>query len=167
MLNHEGFRAAGGERRSASGAWRKVSTTARALEQLRSAGLTKDRTYHGHVYHNCFVGSEAVTWMMDNLPSCADGEGGGGRAAAVALGNQMMEGGVVTHRRRDKHDGMESTHRFEDSNRFYCFCAEIGSHSQNFQTDYGVSSDDKKGRRAAAACAQRPPSHARLAAVCS
>ena len=52
-----------------------------------AAGLLADRTYRMRKYRQCFVGSEAVDWILENAERCS-----GERRAAVALGNRLLRG---------------------------------------------------------------------------
>lgn len=48
-----------------------------------------DRRYRLQVYRTCFVGSEAVSWMVDNLG--VDKEG------ALSVGKKLMNAGIISH----------------------------------------------------------------------
>ena len=73
-----------------------------------AAGLLADRTYHMRKYRQCFVGSEAVDWILENAERC-----GGERRAAVALGNRLLQFGHIRH--------VTEEHEFEDAPLFYEF----------------------------------------------
>jgi len=49
----------------------------------------KNRKYHFKTYSNCFIGSEAVDWMVENLNVS--------RATAAELGQKMMNMGFFVH----------------------------------------------------------------------
>ena len=63
-----------------------------------------DRQYRFVTYERCFVGSEAVQWMLDSRLVNSE-------AAAVALGNQMIRLGFVHH--------VLNEHVFENKYLFY------------------------------------------------
>jgi potassium efflux system protein len=70
-------------------------------------GVTiKDRRYHFRVYHSCFVGSEAVDWMVKefNLKNRND---------AVLLGQLLGKRGAFHH--------VVNEHPFKDDFLFYRF----------------------------------------------
>lgn len=67
----------------------------------------EDRWYHLRRYPKCFVGTEAVAWMLDNLPELRS------RADAVRLGNELMEASLIYH--------VADSHEFADGHFFYEF----------------------------------------------
>ncbi|PNW84735.1 hypothetical protein CHLRE_03g156550v5 [Chlamydomonas reinhardtii] len=73
---------------------------------MRGGVRIKDRRYLFRCYRACFVGQEAVAWLV------AAGAAAG-PAEAVALGNSMMEAGLFHH--------VVYEHRFEDDYLFYRF----------------------------------------------
>lgn len=78
--------------------------------KMRSPGGLdiKDRRYRLHVYHSCFVGSEAVDWLVQNH-TCT-------REEAIELGQILVEKGIIHH--------VIDQHPFEDSYLFYRFYAD-------------------------------------------
>lgn len=54
----------------------------------------KDRRYRLTIYRNCFVGSEAVQWMLTSGTAQT-------RQDAVSLGLLMQEAGLIEHCVRD------------------------------------------------------------------
>jgi len=70
------------------------------------ANLTKDRYYRLTKYKNCFVGNEAVDWLIrtDKVKN---------RVEAVELMRIVMQLGAIKH--------VTSAHRFEDDYLFYKF----------------------------------------------
>jgi hypothetical protein len=83
---------------------------ARLAERMRAPdGVpTRDRRHRLAVYPRCFVGSEAVDWLLR--------AGELTRSEAVALGQRLVERGFVRHV-LDEHD-------FRDGNFFYAFRGE-------------------------------------------
>uniref|UniRef100_A0A7S3LJY5 DEP domain-containing protein n=1 Tax=Aplanochytrium stocchinoi TaxID=215587 RepID=A0A7S3LJY5_9STRA len=67
---------------------------------------SKDRKYHLQTFKNCFIGSEAVTEMVDSglVPS---------RDEAVQLGKEMLKEGLLKH--------VTDDNDFEDERLFYRF----------------------------------------------
>ncbi|KAI0560228.1 Pyridine nucleotide-disulfide oxidoreductase [Gracilaria domingensis] len=66
----------------------------------------KDRRYRLQTYKSCFVGSEAVQWLVTSGSAQS-------RADAVRLGLLMQEAGIIEHCLRD--------HDFKDEELFYKF----------------------------------------------
>ena len=64
------------------------------------------RTYHFHEYEKCFVGKEAVTWMIENR-LCKK------REDAVLLAKEWKKRGYIRH--------VENQQEFEDQKYFYSF----------------------------------------------
>ena len=61
------------------------------LHQILSSELRiKDRTYHFKTYSNCFLGSDAVECLSNYAP-------GGCQDQALAIGNNLIEFGVMHH----------------------------------------------------------------------
>lgn len=78
-------------------------------EQLRAGVEIKDRRHYLRVFKNCFVGSDAVAFMVSSgMTSCAED--------AVALGNALLDAGLLAHVVRD--------HDFQDKALFYRFTAD-------------------------------------------
>jgi hypothetical protein len=62
--------------------------------RMRAALPTKDRAYAMRTYKACFLGEDAVQWLL------APGPGGGGleaEAAALAVGRRLLEEGCFEH----------------------------------------------------------------------
>ncbi|KAG2440245.1 hypothetical protein HXX76_004357 [Chlamydomonas incerta] len=97
---------------------------------LRGGVRIKDRRYLFRCYRACFVGQEAVAWLV------AAGAAAG-PAEAVALGNSMMEAGLFHH--------VVYEHRFEDDYLFYRFTDD----------DYAGGAAGAAGALAAAAAGKR------------
>lgn len=76
---------------------------------LRANVAIKDRRYRLRTYPQCFVGSEAVRWLVDS-GIAADVD------QAVALGNALLDEGVIHHVVRD--------HRFENRELYYRFAGD-------------------------------------------
>ena len=76
-------------------------------QQMRMPGGldVRDRMYKLHSYKHCFVGREAVDWIVQRL--------GLQRAAAVQLGQRLVSLDLIRHV-RDEHD-------FKDENLFFGF----------------------------------------------
>ncbi|GMH32235.1 hypothetical protein BSKO_00069 [Bryopsis sp. KO-2023] len=81
----------------------------KAQRMMESIEL-KDRQYHLKTYKNCFVGMDAVDWMVkEGLADSAE--------SAVELGNRMREQGFFKH--------VTSGHDFENKELFYHFTEMI------------------------------------------
>ncbi len=102
------------------------------LAELMRAGLVvEDRVYRGQMNRQCFVGRDAVDWLVgwiraQNSSSRGDGAGSGGvkttggdvshtrlRNEAVALGRAMVTAGLICH--------VSETHTFKDGALLYHF----------------------------------------------
>lgn len=70
----------------------------------------KERKWRFRKYGNCFIGSEAVTWLLNNTPLRT-------RKAAVSFGNALLTEDVFSH--------VLNEHDFEDSSLFYHFLVLI------------------------------------------
>lgn len=89
---------------------------------LRSNVEIKDRTYHLKTYEKCFIGSEAVQYLVaNNFASSAD--------EAIVLGNVMLEQGLFFHVTRD--------HTFKNERLFYRFHVDDRSHGQSAKDETG------------------------------
>lgn len=77
--------------------------------RMRAGLQIADRTYHRHVYHNVFLGSDAVRWMLKEGVVTTSQE-------AVLLG-QRMEAALLLHHVQD-------AHVFLDKDLFYRFYAD-------------------------------------------
>mmetsp|Transcript_43013 Transcript_43013/g.69312 ORF Transcript_43013/g.69312 Transcript_43013/m.69312 type:complete len:513 (-) Transcript_43013:75-1613(-) len=86
--------------------WTYGAVIAEIATQMESeTGLDiKDRKYHFKKYEQCFVGSEAVSWIVSSGFAK-------NRADAVILGNAVMRKGYFSHVTQD--------HRFRDKEYFY------------------------------------------------
>ncbi len=82
------------------------------VKQIHSdAGLEiKDRRFRLTVYPDCFVGSEAVTWLTKTQNAT--------REAAVRIGQAMVEKGIFHH--------VTDEHPFKDEYLFYRFYEDEG-----------------------------------------
>jgi small-conductance mechanosensitive channel len=80
------------------------------VERLRGAGgiSIADRRYRLHVYSKCFVGAEAVDWLVRNFEL--------ERSEAVRLGQTLIDRGLVHH--------VLDEHPFRDGAYFYRFYAD-------------------------------------------
>lgn len=65
----------------------------------------QNRIWHIRLHQKCFIGSELVTWMLENFRDLES------RAEAVELGNELMKSGLFHH--------VEARHPFRDGNFFY------------------------------------------------
>src|SRR5205814_6079567 len=65
----------------------------------------QDRRWHLRLHYNCFIGSELVTWMLENFKDIKT------REEAVTYGNYLMKEGLFQH--------VERRHVFRDGNFFY------------------------------------------------
>ena len=75
-----------------------------SIQLAAAEGLVGTHTYHLKKYKNCFVGKAAVTWLV------AHGHARD-RGAAVALGNRLVNEGLVRH--------VAGEHTFKDAFLFY------------------------------------------------
>ena len=78
------------------------------VKQMRSAngvGL-EDRRYRLNIYPACFIGSEAVNWLIEHYNYT--------REEAIELGQILVERGIIHH--------VLDQHPFKDSYLFYRFC---------------------------------------------
>ena len=76
--------------------------------RLKSCVKVRERLYHFKKYKNCFVGSEAVDWLIKH-----ETDPRGDRKEAVVLGEKMFELGLLRHVTND--------HNFKDETLFYVF----------------------------------------------
>ncbi|MGJ3250496.1 MAG: mechanosensitive ion channel domain-containing protein [Elainellaceae cyanobacterium] len=82
----------------------------RLVSQLRGEqGIEiKDRRYGLRIYAQCFVGSEAVDWLMNEQKATRD--------EAIRIGKILVERGIIHH--------VTDEHTFEDQYLFYRFYAD-------------------------------------------
>jgi len=76
--------------------------------RMKNGVEVKRRTYHLLPYFNCFIGSEAVDWLLANTNVET-------RASACLLGDRLIVNKLIEHV-KDKHK------RFDDAYLFYRFC---------------------------------------------
>ena len=105
-----------------------IASLAALTQRMKGAGLCADRTHRMSVYKDCFVGREAVDWLVrhEAVPSSGD-SGASARQAAVALGKRLLAAGFI------KHVTEPHKHTFQDKFLFYRFAdeqlhASMGSH---------------------------------------
>jgi hypothetical protein len=81
------------------------------VEQMRgNDGVEiKDRKYGISLFKQCFVGSEAVDWIVKNQDAA--------RQEAVQMGKELIRRGIIHH--------VTDDHDFEDLYLFYAFCQEV------------------------------------------
>eukprot|EP00026_Physarum_polycephalum_P005299 Phypoly_transcript_05331.p1 GENE.Phypoly_transcript_05331~~Phypoly_transcript_05331.p1 ORF type:complete len:390 (+),score=73.83 Phypoly_transcript_05331:140-1309(+) len=87
----------------------RESTLQRVVQLMKDPqhGLViKDRTFHFHVFPDCFVGNEFVTWTLHN--SIIDT-----REHATMLGQDLLDRGIIYHASNDQ--------PFKDGYFFYTF----------------------------------------------
>ena len=92
--------------------WNEQEVAA-AADRLQSGVAVRDRRHLLTVYRSCFVGREAVDWLVANE--------GLSRGEAVALGQRLIEIGAIQHV-LDEHD-------FRDGHFFYRFRDALPSRS--------------------------------------
>merc|ERR1712129_195123 len=92
------------------------STLISKLDDLQKCKLAfhgfscETRTYRFHEYKNCFVGKEAVQWLLDN-GLCED------KLKAIALGNKWISNQWIAHvTNEQRHFSDSSSHFFRFSN---------------------------------------------------
>ncbi|MGB5594033.1 MAG: mechanosensitive ion channel domain-containing protein [Crocosphaera sp.] len=78
------------------------------VKQMRSPGgvLIQDRHYRLNIYPACFIGSDAVNWLVEKQNYT--------REEAIELGQILLERGIIHH--------VLDQHHFKDSYLFYRFC---------------------------------------------
>ena len=78
-----------------------------ALMRDKEKGLKlKTRHHFFKSFKKCFVGSDCVDWLMENIHEPS-------REQAVALGQMLMRRSIIRH--------VTNTHPFVDGNHFYRF----------------------------------------------
>ncbi len=65
----------------------------------------KTRRYKLKLYHRCFIGNEAIDWMVENLKI--------ERAKAIKLGQRLIDKKIIHH--------VTNNHSFKDESLFYRF----------------------------------------------
>jgi hypothetical protein len=77
------------------------------VRKMRDIGgiKVKDRRYHLRVYPRCFIGSEAVEWMKQQLPMTVE--------ECVKLGQRLIDAKLIHHVTNDR--------EFQDGYFFYRF----------------------------------------------
>ncbi len=86
-----------------------LSTLAQAIQGEKGVRIT-DRRWHWRLHHNCFIGFELTTWLLENFKDVDT------REEAVALGNELMSSGLFEH--------VEKRHQFRDGNFFFQFAGD-------------------------------------------
>ncbi|KAF8459571.1 hypothetical protein BGX38DRAFT_1149639 [Terfezia claveryi] len=81
-----------------------LRTLAQEIQGPKGVRL-QNRIWHISLHQKCFIGSELVTWMMENFRDLES------RSEAVELGNELMKSGLFHH--------VEARHPFRDGNYFY------------------------------------------------
>ncbi|KAF8421251.1 hypothetical protein EV426DRAFT_706882 [Tirmania nivea] len=81
-----------------------LKTLAQEIQGPKGVRL-QNRIWHIRLHQKCFIGSELVTWMMENFRDLES------RSEAVELGNELMKSGLFHH--------VEERHPFRDGNYFY------------------------------------------------
>ena len=81
-----------------------LRTLAQEIQGPKGVRL-QNRIWHIRLHQKCFIGSELVTWMMENFRDLES------RSEAVELGNELMKSGLFHH--------VEARHSFRDGNFFY------------------------------------------------
>ena len=72
-----------------------------------------DRRWHLKLHHNCLIGFELTTWLVENFRDVDT------REEAVELGNALMSDGLFTH--------VEKRHEFRDGHYFYQISEEYSA----------------------------------------
>lgn len=85
-------------------------------ESLADGVDVQNRRYRLRTFANCFLGNEAVDWLMVHA-GCSS------RKEAVALGSKMQAAGLLSHVTND--------HRFQDKALFFRFKADSTSTARN------------------------------------
>ncbi|KNC46778.1 pyridine nucleotide-disulfide oxidoreductase dimerization region [Thecamonas trahens ATCC 50062] len=80
----------------------------------------RDRKYHLRTYPNVFVGSEAVSWLVESSIAAE-------RTEAVHIGQILLEAGIFGH--------VKSKHGFKDEHLFYRFADHAGAPSRHDSDD--------------------------------
>lgn len=80
------------------------------LKDFRANIVVKNRKHHLVKYRNCFIGKEAVDWLINAKYATT-------RDQAVELGKSLFKIGAFTHVHND--------HKFEDDHLFYRFATAL------------------------------------------
>ena len=82
-----------------------------AVELQEAKGIKMaDRRWHLILHHNCFVGSDLVTWLLQNFDDIET------RDQAADFGNRLMSEGLFQH--------VTKRHQLKDGNYFYQIASE-------------------------------------------
>ncbi|EEB05797.1 DEP domain-containing protein [Schizosaccharomyces japonicus yFS275] len=81
-----------------------IQDIAREL-QATSGVRIKDLHWHYRVYKNCFIGSDLVTWLLNNFDDIDS------REAALSFGNELLNKGLIEH--------VHNKHSVLDGHYFY------------------------------------------------
>ncbi|KIN00169.1 hypothetical protein OIDMADRAFT_124578 [Oidiodendron maius Zn] len=92
----------------------------------------QNRRWHFRLHHNCFIGSDMTTWLLENFEDIET------RLEAEELGNMLMakdkdrEGPRENIKEKDRDLGLfvhvEERHPFRDGQYFYQITGEFGKH---------------------------------------
>ncbi|KAL9102691.1 MAG: hypothetical protein Q9163_002182 [Psora crenata] len=96
-----------------------IKSLAAKLQSEKGVRL-KDRRWHLKTHHDCFIGSELTTWLVENFRDVRN------REEAVELGNLLIKDGLFKH--------VEGRHEFRDGHYFY-----------HMGDEYRVSRPETKG----------------------
>lgn len=81
-----------------------LASLAQELQGERGVPM-QDRRWHWRLHHDCFIGSEMTTWLLEHFRDVDS------REEAVELGNELMQNGLFQH--------VEKRHQFRDGNYYY------------------------------------------------
>lgn len=82
------------------------------VRRLKAGISVQDRLFAFHVYHSCFVGSDAVEWLKNDQKLTKE--------EALSLGNKLMAKHFFHHVTRNRE------RRLEDTYQFYKFLGDSG-----------------------------------------
>jgi hypothetical protein len=85
------------------------------MQNKQTGVQIKTRKIRLRNFHKCFVASEAVKWLEDNLKVS--------KAEAIALGREMEKEGLIAH--------VTLSHNFDDSNHLFFRFQVIHLNSMN------------------------------------
>ncbi|TPX07327.1 uncharacterized protein E0L32_010749 [Thyridium curvatum] len=121
-----------------------ITALAEAMQQPVETGGVRmqNRRWHLTLYHNCFIGSDMTSWLLDNFEDLDT------REDAVDFGNMLMATEEDRAKERDKEnkDGVSKEvrrepglfvhvskrHPFKDGNYFYRIAADYAKPSQGW-----------------------------------